>query len=186
MTFAEIHNTIFLFLYQVTSLSPTLNWLIYIIAEKIDLYVVVAGVIFIVVHQHGHQLHHPVVLSRISIKEGIYTSLGVGLAWIISAIMKASFQVARPYLALQDVVPLFPYGGYDSFPSGHATLFAALAVAIYLHHRRVGAVFIFLAFLIGTARVVAGVHYPLDVLAGWLLGALCSWLVYYFLTKRMK
>lgn len=59
-----------------------------------------------------------------------------------------------------------------SFPSGHATSsFAAATVLAYALRRRAARVAAFaLAFLIAVSRVHVGVHYPLDVVAGSLLG----------------
>jgi len=182
----EFHNQIFDSLHVLTTISPELNFWIYIIAEQLDWYVLLAGMLFIILHRHGHSINRPVFISRVSIIEGIYTTAGILIAWGISYIMKISFAIGRPFIQLMDVLPLFPYGGYDSFPSGHATLFAAMAVAIYLHHRKVGSIFILAAFLIGITRVIAGVHFPIDVLVGWILGGLSSWLVYKYFTKKMK
>jgi undecaprenyl-diphosphatase len=66
-----------------------------------------------------------------------------------------------------------------SFPSGHATssmvFYLALAIALAGHTRwsrtAIGAA-ICLSLLIGTSRVMLGVHWPSDVVAGWTTGAL--------------
>jgi undecaprenyl-diphosphatase len=61
-----------------------------------------------------------------------------------------------------------------SFPSGHAGTAAAGALALT---RIIPAAAIpagALALLIGTSRVALGVHFPSDVLAGFLLGYLCA------------
>jgi uncharacterized damage-inducible protein DinB len=76
---------------------------------------------------------------------------------------------------------LVAVSGY-SFPSGHATagaaLFPLLAFVIgrSLPRARVAAwvVAVALAAFVGVGRLVLGVHWPRDVLAGWLLGALLS------------
>ena len=66
----------------------------------------------------------------------------------------------------------------SSFPSGHAAQNAAILPALALAaaalgaNRRIGlAVAAVGALLVGASRVVLGVHYPSDVLAGWVLGA---------------
>jgi undecaprenyl-diphosphatase len=89
-----------------------------------------------------------------------------GIAWIL----KVSTAVPRPFLALPDVAPLIIHGGYDSFPSGHAAVFFALATCVFLRHRYVGSMFYFFAGMISLARVMAGVHYPVDVLVGAIIG----------------
>jgi len=183
----ELHTEIFRGLFALTTYSSELNFWIYIIAEQLDWYVIFVGVSFIMLHKHRHQINRPFLIPRTSFLEGIYTTIGVLIAWGISYAMKISFTVARPFIQFPDIVPLFLYGGegYNSFLSGHATLFAALAIAIYLHHKKVGFIFIFFAIVIGIARVIAGVHFPIDVLVGWLLGGLVSWITYrYFISQR--
>lgn len=67
----------------------------------------------------------------------------------------------------------------SSFPSGHATssmiLFLTLALALTSRTRRRGLMVagaILLSLLIGTSRVMLGVHWPSDVVGGWAFGML--------------
>jgi undecaprenyl-diphosphatase len=68
----------------------------------------------------------------------------------------------------------------SSFPSGHAMSSAAVYLSLGLllakiHHRRREKIYILaaamlLTFVVGVTRVYLGVHYPTDVLAGWMAG----------------
>ena len=62
--------------------------------------------------------------------------------------------------------------GGASFPSGHATQAAAfwLALALALHTWWAAVAAVAVVLVVGASRVVLGVHYPGDVVAGALLG----------------
>ncbi len=84
---------------------------------------------------------------------------------------------ARPYAAHSDAV-MFGTRSHDpSFPSDHASAAFAIAVAIFCFDRLVGGIFIAAAAAIAIGRVVAGVHYPADVVAGALVGVAAALLV---------
>lgn len=65
----------------------------------------------------------------------------------------------------------------SSFPSGHAAGAAAVAVLIQRRHERLGALAWLIALWIGLSRIYLGRHFPTDVLTGFLLGGIASWLV---------
>ncbi|HTN24328.1 MAG TPA: phosphatase PAP2 family protein, partial [Solirubrobacteraceae bacterium] len=65
-----------------------------------------------------------------------------------------------------------------SFPSDHATAAFAIATAVLLRNRRVGAVVLAFAAVLAAGRVAIGVHYPSDVLAGAALGTGASLALY--------
>lgn len=66
---------------------------------------------------------------------------------------------------------------YDrySFPSGHAVRMAAIAVVVWRFAPALAPFGYPLALLISLCRVLVGVHYPSDVLAGLLIGSLGAW-----------
>ena len=80
----------------------------------------------------------------------------------------------RPFIALPDVHQLLANGSW-SFPSGHAAFFFALSTAVYLYNKRWGIGFFVATILMTVSRVIAGVHYPSDILGGALIGALVAY-----------
>jgi membrane-associated phospholipid phosphatase len=107
--------------------------------------------------------------------------LAAGIAWFLAGLLKYNLVTPRPFLVWSNLHPLFLSGGLESFPSGHAVFFGALAGGVLVLNRRAGYLALALAALIGLARVIAGVHWPSDVVAGLIFGTLAGywqvWLV---------
>jgi undecaprenyl-diphosphatase len=102
----------------------------------------------------------------------LWTRVGAAilLAESCSAALKRWFERARPPVA--DPLPesLVETPATYSFPSGHATVSFACATVLALAVPRLAVPLYALAVLISFSRVYVGVHFPLDVLAGAVLG----------------
>jgi undecaprenyl-diphosphatase len=98
--------------------------------------------------------------------------LGAGLGLAVAQVLSRLVDRPRPFVADPSGVHLFASHAADaSFPSDHATAAFAIATAIFLRDRRLGAVVLAFAIVLAAGRVAVGVHYPSDVLVGALLGA---------------
>jgi len=88
---------------------------------------------------------------------------------VVDGVLKPAFARARPFTT-SDTVRVIAYRSTThSFPSGHATSsFAAATVLAFAVRRRWPA--FTLATLVAFSRIYVGVHYPLDVVSGALLG----------------
>ncbi|MCX7930536.1 MAG: phosphatase PAP2 family protein [Chlorobi bacterium] len=80
----------------------------------------------------------------------------------------------RPCHELSGVIVRIPCPEGPSFPSSHALNMAAVAVVFSRFYRRWSIVWWVAAGVVGFSRVYVGVHYPIDVLAGWLMGAISA------------
>lgn len=98
------------------------------------------------------------------------------LAYALSEAIKAIFYLPRPFVA-EGFIPLFPHEADGSFPSSHAVILSALGGSIFFGERKVGIALVVLAAIVGTARVLAGIHYPLDIIGGIVLGLGVAFLV---------
>jgi undecaprenyl-diphosphatase len=77
--------------------------------------------------------------------------------------------------------------GWSSMPSDHASLFFGMAVAFLAVSRVVGICLILWSVLISSLpRVVMGLHWPSDVLVGWLLGGAIAFILIRPLSKLFE
>lgn len=109
-------------------------------------------------------------------REGMLLALTVTAGSLVNTLLKALFGRPRP-----EIVPHLTEAGGASFPSGHsfnsASTYIALALAFAALSPRAGvrhtliAASVVLSLLIAWSRVWLGVHWPSDVMTGWLGGA---------------
>lgn len=81
---------------------------------------------------------------------------------------------ARPYAVFPHALVLVARSTDFSFPSDHAVMAGAVAAGVLLSHRRLGVLATVAALVMAFARVYVGAHFPLDVVAGLILGAVVT------------
>ena len=180
-----MHSPVFTFLNSFVGKSLVLDGLIVVFARYFQ-YIVICYALILTYRTltNRDSAINPKLYVHKAVSEAVWVATSVMVAYIITGLMKLYFAVPRPFLA--GVESLFIHGGYNSFPSGHATIFAALTVAMFMFHKRRGWWFFFSAIAIGFARVMAGVHYPIDIFAGYIIGALSAYCVYNYVRPRMQ
>lgn len=118
-----------------------------------------------------------VVDGRIKREQVLHAIFAVFLTWIVSEMIKSLLSTTRPFV-VEQVSPTtltIPKGG--AFPSIHAGVAFAIATSIILHSRKIGFFFVLGAILVAVGRVLAEVHYPVDVLFGAILGVFTAALI---------
>ncbi len=124
-------------------------------------------------------------MARIrAFKDAGFIALSLLLTWIAVSIIKVAVAFPRPFQTLSNFRVLISLPSGYSFPSGHAALTMALATAVYFYHRRLGELLFLFSFAVGMARIFVGVHYPLDVGVGFLLGYAIPKLLQHFFLKK--
>ncbi len=91
-------------------------------------------------------------------------------ATALSQALKRSLTRARPDASIAGFEPLAANPDRFSFPSGHTAAAFAVSVALAGEPVELGPLALLLATGIGLSRVYLGAHYPLDVVAGGILG----------------
>jgi undecaprenyl-diphosphatase len=111
-----------------------------------------------------------VVVARRRLQVFLLVTAGVFLADLLALGVKLLTQRSRPYVRDPDPEPLVEAALDLSFPSGHAATAFAGATLLASRIPRFTIPLYLLAAGVGWSRVYVGVHYPLDVLVGALLG----------------
>jgi membrane-associated phospholipid phosphatase len=105
-------------------------------------------------------------------------AVATGAASLVAHVLKEAFDRARPPVADPGLGSLTPLPDNPSFPSGHSATAFAAATAVAILSPRLRPAALGIAAAVGLSRIYLRVHFPIDVLAGALigagLGALCA------------
>lgn len=113
----------------------------------------------------------PLLYGAAAVRPAIVMALTGALGVAIYATLKRIFVRERPFITHSAIdLAAAPLDRY-SFPSGHTLHAVSFAWQASAHFPELGWVLIPLAGLIAGSRVVLGLHYPSDVLAGAAIGA---------------
>lgn len=75
----------------------------------------------------------------------------------------------RPFV-YYDITPLIAHNPNASFPSRHASIMSVITFAYFIYRSKWAPFFLVFLIWVGLARVYVGVHYPLDIVGGIILG----------------
>ena len=139
-------------------------------------YVIVAVLVYLLIFKSSARNKAMVIISLISavISRGLVTTL-----------IRIIYPHPRPFAVLADVKQLIPESG-SSFPSGHAAFFFALSAVVYVYNKKLGVIFIVISAVMGLARIFTGVHWPLDIAGGILVGLATGLSVNRYANKFLK
>jgi undecaprenyl-diphosphatase len=94
-----------------------------------------------------------------------------GLALLVNVLLGRLWFHDRPFVDHpRATLLLVQHGADNSFPSDHASVAFAVAFAVLVFHRRLGALLLLGAAAVALDRIFVGVHYPVDVGTSLLVG----------------
>ncbi len=134
------------------------------------------GLFFYILETHAHLSFRQLIYSQLIV---LFVARGVVVETI-----RLFYRRTRPF---QDhkVTQLIKKYIEASFPSGHAITLISMGLALGYFDPGLGWFMVLSGVVVGLARLVAGVHYPLDVLAGivlaWPSAAIGMKIYYYFI-----
>lgn len=164
-----MNETIFYLINSIAGQSQFLDLLVVFLSDKFGYLLVLGLLVAFFYHADKKQGARDLVIV-----------LGSAFfAYTVAYIFKHLLPHPRPFEVLSDAYVLYTHGGGDSFPSGHATFFMALATSLFFIRRRLALVYVIGALVIGSMRIAVGVHWPLDIFAGWMLGGALGIFGYY-------
>lgn len=107
----------------------------------------------------------------------VLAPLATAVGYVVSESLKSVVDEERPCRTVADaaasLVPCPPTGDW-SFPSNHAAIAGAAAIALAIAWPRIALLTVPMALLMAFSRVFVGVHYPHDVLTGLVIGAVVA------------
>jgi undecaprenyl-diphosphatase len=100
-----------------------------------------------------------------------------GVAVAMAAVIARVVDRPRPFVVHPQIHLFLAHAADPGFPSDHATAAFAIAVVLLLRLGRRALPVLLAATALAVSRVLVGIHYPADVLAGALLGTAAAVLV---------
>lgn len=127
--------------------------------------------------------------GRIKKEQVIHALLACSIAFLVANLIKHFYPTLRPFMINGGGVDVLFRPNDGAFPSEHTTAAFALAVTIFFHDKKIGSIYLLSALLIGISRILANVHYPIDIIGGALIGTLTAVVIekthlFRFLHKR--
>lgn len=112
--------------------------------------------------------------GKIKKEQVIHALFACFFSFLIAALIKHFFPTLRPFMinGRETDVLIRPTDG--AFPSEHTVIAFALSVTVFMHDRKIGWWFLSAALAIGIARVLANVHYPIDIVGGAFFGTIIA------------
>jgi undecaprenyl-diphosphatase len=167
---------LFQFLHAVAGRSSVLDAGIIFFAEYTAYIFIATFLLFL--YSSYFNFKHQVRVFLVSMLSAVIARIG------ITELIRFLYHRPRPFVALM-TNSLFSEISY-SFPSGHSTFFFAIAMSVYLYNKKWGVGFFAISIFMNISRIIAGVHYPSDILGGAVIGIGTAYVVWHVVEVYAK
>lgn len=147
--------------------------------------------IMVAASKYGAYLWIPVtaliwILGRGEMRRAaLLLAAGLLLGLILMTASKLIINAPRPEMVLSTAKVLIAGETDASYPSGTTTIVSIGAIlSLTKLSRRVSWPLTLEALLVSFSRIYVGVHWPIDILGGWLLGGFCTFIVLFIESRR--
>jgi undecaprenyl-diphosphatase len=175
-SFIHLDTSLFNLLNNLAGHSSFIDFIIVFFAEYLA-YILVAVFLFLA-YRSTNTIREKVTMISIVGFSSILARYGV------TELIRFFYHRPRPFLT-HNVHQLLSETSY-SFPSGHSTFFFAFSYAIYLYNKKWGTWFLCATIIMTISRIIAGVHYPLDIVGGMIIGIIVAKVSFMYLGVYFK
>ena len=159
------------------SLSPAAARFVVFCATDLGIITILITIVFVLFRKIPEKgVFGPLQEIADRLRDILILTFSCVITYVTVFILKNIFHVIRPSNSIPNLHALIVQTDFG-FPSGHASFYSALAVALFFINKKAGYAAGVIALIIGIARVISGVHRPIDVLAGFVVGTLIACLV---------
>lgn len=126
---------------------------------------------------------------------GLAFAAALAARYGVVELIRAFYNRPRPFEILPDLNQLLPfphtvlgtsYNGVGAFPSGHAAFYFAIAAVISRYYPKTSFAFFAATISLSFARVVVGLHWPSDIIAGAAIGIAIGFLTHWLAKKYLR
>ncbi len=115
--------------------------------------------------------------KELRFKLSLVLLVALPLGYVLARVLGMLYSHYQPFAEL-GFTPLVPHEVDNSFPSDHTLIAGIFASVAYLADKRFGLVMWVLALLMGLSRMIAGLHYGIDIAVGAVLAVVAVWVAY--------
>jgi len=107
------------------------------------------------------------------------------VTYIVAKIASQFYYNARPFI-VGDFIPLLPHTNDNGFPSDHTLLSSAIAMTLFFFYQKRGLFLFVVAFLVGLARVLVGIHHLSDIFGSMIIASLVAYIIFTFVLPKIE